>query len=182
MVKDLGVDPARIERVTVRVNSVTYTLTCDPPDQKLRPRSQREAQFSLPFIVATALIRGDFFIEELSEGVLNNEEILRLAARVRPVLEKGCETGGAMGNTVMEIETSDGRKISATKLFPKGNPKDPMSTEECLDKLRKCAKYSYTSFPDSQIDRMRDMLSNLDHLEDVRQLVRLLVPAQESRW
>jgi 2-methylcitrate dehydratase PrpD len=176
IVKDLKVHPADIERVTVRVNEITYKLTCDPIDKKLRPMTQSEAQFSLPFIVATALIRGDFFIEELSEGVLNNKEILSLAARVKPVLDQGCETGCALGNTVMEIKTCDGRKFSATKLFPKGNPKDPMSAEECLDKLRKCVKYSYRPFPDSQIDRITDMLSNLEHLDDLRQLVRLLVP------
>jgi 2-methylcitrate dehydratase PrpD len=176
MVKDLGVDPARIERVTVRVNSITYKLTCDPPDKKLRPKSQSEAQFSLPFIVATAMIRGDFFIEELSEEVLNNEVILRLADRVKPVLDQRCETGGAMGNTVMEIETTNGESFSTSKLFPKGNPKDPMSVKECLVKFRKCAKYASKQFSLSQLSTIVEILENLEKLEDVHQLVHLLVP------
>ena len=176
MVKDLKIDPARIERVTVRVNDITYKLTCDPPDQKLRPKHQSEAQFSLPFIVAAALMRGDFFIAELSDEVLNNDDILQLAARVTPVLDKECQTDLAAGTTVMEIETFGGKRFSAKKAFAKGNPRDPMSTEECLDKLRKCVKYSYRPFPDSRIERITDMLSNLERLEDIRQLVRLLTP------
>jgi len=176
MVKDRGIDPNRIERVTVRVNDITYNLTCHPIDQKRHPRNRIEAQFSIPFTVAAALIRGDFFLAELSDEIINNEEILRLAARVTPVLDKECQTDLTLGATFMEIETTDGQKFSERKLFPWGNPKDPMSMEDCLKKFKKSVKYAYRVFPNNQIDRIMNMLSNLEQLEDIPQLVRSLVP------
>ncbi len=48
--------------------------------------------------------------------------------------------------------------------------------EECLGKFRKCVNYAYRPFSDDQIDGIVDMLSNLEHVDDVRQLVHLLVP------
>lgn len=173
-----GLELAKIAGVTVRVNSITHRLTCDPLEQKLRPKNQSEAQFSLPFIVAAALIRGDFFIDELTDVARGDEEILRLATRVKPVLDPECETGSALGTTVMEIETSDGQRFSATKAFPKGNPKNPMSLEDCLEKFRKCARYACRPFPDSQLDEIVEMLSNLEDLQDTRELVRSLVPLE----
>jgi 2-methylcitrate dehydratase PrpD len=176
MVKEKGIDPNRIDRITVRVSDITYDLTCHPLDQKRRPRDRIEAQFSIPFTVAAALIRGDFFINELSDEIITNEEILRLAARVTPVLDKECQTNLTLGLTVMEIETIDGQRYSERKLFPRGNPKNPMSMEDCLEKVKKCVKFAYQPFPDDQIDRIVSMLSNLEHLEDVQQLIQLLVP------
>jgi 2-methylcitrate dehydratase PrpD len=180
MVKEKGIDPNRIDRITVRVNDITYNLTCHPLDQKRRPKDRIEAQFSIPFIVAAALIRGDFFINELSDEIINNEEILRLAARVTPVLDKECQTDIILGATLLEIETIDGQKFSERKLFPLGNPKNPMSMEDCLEKVEKCVKFAYRPFPDDQIDRIVSLLSDLEHLEDVQQLIQHLVP--HSRW
>jgi 2-methylcitrate dehydratase PrpD len=176
MVKGRSIDASRIKGVTIRVNDITYNLTCHPVDQKRRPKDRIEAQFSIPFTVAAALIRGDFFINELSDEIINNEEILRLAARVTPVLDKECQTELALGITAMEIETLDGQRFSERKLFPRGNPKNPMSMEDCLEKVKKCVKFAYRPFPDGQIDRILGMLSNLEHLEDVQQLIQLLVP------
>jgi 2-methylcitrate dehydratase PrpD len=88
MVKEKGIDPNRIDRISVRVNDITYNLTCHPLDKKRRPKDRIEAQFSIPFTVAAALIRGDFFINELSDEIINNDEILRLAARVTPILNE----------------------------------------------------------------------------------------------
>jgi len=176
MVKHKGIDPARIDQVTVRVNDKTYSLACHPLDQKRCPKDRIDAQFSLPFTVATALIKGDFFISELSDEIIKDPHILKLAARVMPVLDKECQTDLTVGATVMEIETNDGQKFSGRKLFPLGNPKDPFSMDGCIEKFKKCVKYAYRPFTDNQIDRMISMLSNLDHLDEVQQLVRLLVP------
>jgi 2-methylcitrate dehydratase PrpD len=176
MLKDRKIEPARIKRVVVRVNDITYKLTCDPPEQKQRPKTQSEAQFSLPFIVAAALIRGDFFISELSEEVLHNKEILGLAARVTPVLDKECQTGLALGTTFLEIETTDGQIFSGRKLFPRGNPNDPMNIEDCLEKFRKCVRFAFRPFPAKQVDEIVGLLANLEQLEDVRKLADLLVP------
>ena len=177
MVNEFKIDPASIKEVVVRVNDVTYRLTCDPVDQKLRPKNQTEAQFSLPFIVATALKRKDFFIGELTDEVLNDEEILQLTARVRPVLDRECQTDLMLGKTVMEIATKDGQNFSMKKAVPKGNPGDPMDTEQCLNKLRKCAKYSYYPFTDNHIARITDMLSEIEKLQDVRKLIQQLAPS-----
>ncbi len=176
MVKNLGINPKQIEQVTVKVNDLTYNLTCNPLDQKRRPKDRIDAQFSLPFTVAAALIRGDFFIDELSDEVIRNEDILRLAARVTPILDNDCQTDLSVGATVMEIEMMDGRKFSESKFFPPGNPKDPLSMEDCLEKFRKCIKYAYRPFSDSQIDRMMNILSRMESLKEIRQLVQLLVP------
>jgi 2-methylcitrate dehydratase PrpD len=76
----------------------------------------------------------------------------------------------------LEIETIDGQKFSERKLFPLGNPKNPMSLEDCIEKVEKCVKFAYRPFPDDQIDRIVSLLSDLEHLEDVQQLIQLLVP------
>ena len=173
-----GIVPDRIERIIVRVNNITFNLTGHPLDLKHHPKNKSDAQFSLPFTIAAAFIRGDFFIDEITDEAINNEEILRLAARVTPILDNECQTDLSLGSTVLEIETNDGEKFSVQKSFPRGNPKDPMSLEDCMEKFRKCAKYAFRPFSEKQIDRITSILIELENLERIEQLVRLLVPEE----
>ena len=55
---------------------------CEPPEAKRRPANAYAAQFSLPYIVAASLVRGQFTLAELDAGTLANEEVLSLAALV----------------------------------------------------------------------------------------------------
>ncbi|MFC1532673.1 MmgE/PrpD family protein [Thermodesulfobacteriota bacterium] len=176
MVKNEGINPNRIDRVTVRVNDQAYNLTCHPLEHKRRPKTRSEAQFSMPFTVAAALIKGDFFIAELSDEVINDPDILKLAERVTPVKDDECKTDMTIGITVMELETKDGQKLFKKKLFPLGNPNDPVDMNGCLDKFRKCVKYAHRQFPSKQIDRIMGILPELEKLDDVHQLIRLFVP------
>ncbi|MFC1532681.1 MmgE/PrpD family protein [Thermodesulfobacteriota bacterium] len=176
IVKNEGIHLSLIDRITIRVSDETYNLTCHPLDRKRHPKTRNEAQFSMPFTVATALMTGDFFISELRDDVIKDPDILGLAERVTPIKDNECRTDKSIGVTVMEIETRDGQKFLKKKLFPKGNPNDPMDMDECLEKFEKCVKYAHRPFSNEQVGRITRILSELENLEEASHLVRLLVP------
>ena len=175
-IKDESIDPDSIDRITARVNDQTYHLACQPLDQKHRPKNRSEAQFSLPFTVATAIVRGDFFVDELSDEILNDPKILSLASKVNPVLDDACRTGSSTGSTILEIETRDGKVVSREKAFALGSPNNPMSMDACLEKFEKCVKYASRPFPRDQTEKLIRMLTEIEGVESIPKLVQLLVP------
>jgi 2-methylcitrate dehydratase PrpD len=176
MFRNEGLKPDQIDLVTVRVNDQCYGLVCQPLDLKHNPKTSVEAQFSLPFTVAAAFIKGDVFIEEVSERVLKNQEILELTQRIMPTMDPNCNTGTSVGSLIMEVKTRSGETLFRRVDYPKGNPKNPASMDDCIKKFRKCNHYSARPFPKVQIDHIVELVNDLEKVEDVTFLTDLLTP------
>ena len=58
------------------------STVCEPIENKQRPANSYDAQFSIPYLVATALLRGRFSLAELEQAVLSDPAILALAQKV----------------------------------------------------------------------------------------------------
>jgi 2-methylcitrate dehydratase PrpD len=175
-----GMSPNDIDRILVWVNEQCYRMVCDPIDKKQTPATKIDARFSLPFTVAAALERGQMFIDEISDISVKDEKILDLARRVSPVIEPSLKSEYMLGSTIMEIRTKDGQVLSKEAKYPKGNPKNPVSMEDCIDKFRKCVKYSAIPFSSNQVKKMIDMVQCLETVEDVRELAAMLVPLKSK--
>lgn len=77
------IDPRQIESITCLVPDEIVPVVLEPASAKLEPRSDYDAKFSLPFIVATILNRGQFTLAELEDESLRDPANLALAAKVR---------------------------------------------------------------------------------------------------
>ena len=99
-------------------------------------------QYGPRFLLATALLRGKFGLEEVQEETLNDERIHRFARdNVDIVLDEPYTTirdttppprtcpGGA------EIVMKDGRKLKAESLYPLGSPNNPQSRDQMKAKF-----------------------------------------------
>ena len=175
MVREEALNQDSIDKITVRVPEQMYTMCCHPLDKKRHPKTLVEAQFSTPYTVAAAIVRGDVFIDELSDQAINDPEILELAQRITPIIDSECQTDLVIGSTVMEIKTHGGQEFSKKIEFPRGNPKNPVDMDGVIEKLRKCVKYSIHPFSTDQIDKMVDILCNIEQVDNVTKLPQLFV-------
>ena len=175
LVREEGLNQDSIEEITVRVPEQMYTMCCHPLDKKRRPKTHVEAQFSTPYTVAAAIVKGDVFIDELSDQAINDPDILELAQRVTPIIDSECQTDLVIGSTIMEIKTHGGQELSKKIKFPRGNPKNPVDMDGVKEKFRKCVKYSIHPFSDDQTDKIIDILSDIEQIDDVSKLAHVLV-------
>ena len=84
-------DPSQVERITCELPAATIPIVAEPADAKAHPRSDYEAKFSTPFVVAACLLRGRFGLAELSDASLLDAGILAMAQRVECVEEQGSQ-------------------------------------------------------------------------------------------
>ncbi|MGD0917819.1 MAG: MmgE/PrpD family protein [Thermodesulfobacteriota bacterium] len=172
-----GITADQIDRITVKVAEECYKFVCAPLEKKRTPRTSVDAQFSIPYVTAATFVRGDVFIDEINEQSINDPEILKLAQRITPVLDPERKTDLVLGSVVMEVKTRSGRILLKKTEFPKGNPRNPVTMEECIKKFRKCVSCSLKPFPQKQLDQIIEVVGNLEQLDNVNQLGMLLVPA-----
>ncbi|MBS8229196.1 MmgE/PrpD family protein, partial [Vannielia litorea] len=103
---------AEIDAVEILLPDETMQVVAEPIEQKRRTRSAYEAQFSAPYVVATALLKGRFGLAELSEAALADAEVQALAARCTCVTDPHSRfpdfySGG------LRLVLADGRRLEA---------------------------------------------------------------------
>jgi 2-methylcitrate dehydratase PrpD len=170
------IKPEEIDNISIRVNDSVYALNCTPLEEKRHPKTAVDAQFSIPFTVAASIIRGDFFVDELAQETITDERIIDLAQRVTPVIDDSCRTDLVIGATFMDIQLRDGRQFSGRTEFPRGNPNNPVTIDDCVEKFEKCMKYSARPFSKSQSADIVTCATELEELTNVAELARMLAP------
>ena len=81
-------------------------------------------------------LSGGLSLEEFTDAKLRSEEILDLAARVKTVLTPEFDHGPMdVKPQAVEIVMRDGKVFSEKVVYPKGNPNNPVSSEELVSRV-----------------------------------------------
>jgi 2-methylcitrate dehydratase PrpD len=158
---------AGIAEVVVTANPRTYREQLTPDNKRRRPTQVVEAQFSIPFLVAAALLRGRVGISEVA-GV-SDPQVLALAARIRGVMREDAPAGWAR----LEVRRADGRTASLETTGPSGSPEKPLSDAQLQDKFRDCAAHAVRPIPPEKVEQAVRLIDHLDDSPDATALVRL---------
>lgn len=165
---------APLKAIKATVNPGVHALVGAHIDDMADPRSPTAAQFSMPFAVAAALRRGDFFLKELDHAVIADAGIRELARRVEVVPDAAMNTDFVLGRIAMEFEHQDGTVHSFETALPLGNPTNPLSFEACADKVRKCADYAARKPDPGALEALIDAAMTLEAAGDVSSLTERL--------
>lgn len=69
------------------------------------------------------------------------------------------------------VKLKDGRQYSYETIAAKGEPDNPLQYDELVAKYRDCAR---TLIPASKVEQCLDMMTHLEDLSDINQLVDLV--------
>jgi 2-methylcitrate dehydratase PrpD len=100
--------------------------------QNKTPRTYHEAQVSLPFSVAIALIEGQALLEQYSDSNIRNPKVKALSEMVTIAEDPSLPRGVSCR---MTVTLRDGRKATSQVDYPKGSIQNPMSDEEMRAKF-----------------------------------------------
>lgn len=95
------------------------------------------AKMSMPFAVALALVKGSASMEDFNEANVIDEEILSLVRKVK-VVENG-ELSALVPKkraSILNIIMNDGTALSHRVDYPKGEPENPLTDEELVQKFK----------------------------------------------
>lgn len=174
--KEQGLKPADVRKIRVGINEQGFNFVCFPVEKKRKPQTIPEAQFSLPYVVATALVKGKVFLEDFTENEIQNPEVLAVADVVECAVDPDVDnvSRGRVSPAVVEVFTEDGKRFFRKIDARKGSPAEPMTMEEVEDKFRKCAKLARRPVPEENIERIIAMVKGLENLDDVSGILQLL--------
>ncbi|HMM77206.1 MAG TPA: MmgE/PrpD family protein [Gammaproteobacteria bacterium] len=171
-----GFDAAAIAQIEAPIHPDEIAIVCEPQDAKRGPRNAYDAQFSLYYAVAAALMRGRFGLAELDEAALSDPAIRALAARVRyrpdPDSAYPQSYSGAL-----EIRLRDGRRLAHREQVNRGAAGNPLAPAKILAKYRDNATRAVSA---ARATRLYDAVMALDRAPDLHAFA-ALVRAEEGR-
>jgi len=132
------------------------------------PRTYHEAQVSLPYSVAIALIEGKAFVEQYAEEKLKTPQVLQLSNKVKIIPDPSLPRGVSCA---MKIVIKDGTSYEAQVDYAKGSMEKPMTDEEHKDKFHSLAS---STLSEEKMAQVIAMVDKLEEVKDVSQLCKLL--------
>ena len=129
-----GVDPAAIERVEIETFHEAVRL-----DQH-RPASTEEAQYSLPFPVAAAVVRGKLAPTDISGESLRDRDILAMSDRIQLREADDLNARFPAGRFArVHFHLFDGRSLTSDTTPARGDAESPLSDAEIVAKFHELA-------------------------------------------
>jgi len=158
--REVNLDLAAIRSITVYIYQEALDLLED-----VEAHTPYLAKFNLPFCVATALNFGHVDLDDFTTDRLTHSEILRLMGAISvkgdPELTR---LYPQKWPTRVEIELTNGRRYSGYCEYPKGDPENPISEKELIEKFNKLCADIITK---DEKDRIIDLALNLEKVDDV---------------
>jgi 2-methylcitrate dehydratase PrpD len=158
-----------IKEIVLTVTDAHLSLLCTPEDAKKSPRSPVDAQFSIPWGVASAIVGRRVGLDDFTESAIKNREILEITQKMRLEVDNALSKPGP-DPTRVKVITKDGKTFERVVETPLGSLDRPMSYEDCARKFEDCAK----SLDSERVEKIIELVGKLEKLEDIREIIWLL--------
>jgi 2-methylcitrate dehydratase PrpD len=166
---DENIRAADIKEIVLSVTDAHLSLLCRPEDAKRSPRSPVDAQFSIPWGVASAIVGRRVGLDDFTESAIKNRDVLEVTQKMRVEVDNTLHRPGPEPTRVKVI-TNDGKALAKVVENPLGSLERPMSFEDCARKFGDCAK----DLGAARIERTIESVRRLERLDDIREIIRLL--------
>lgn len=139
-----------------------------------KPQTYHEAQVSLPYSTAVALVEGAALLPQYQQEKLAEPEIARLSQMLVVEKDAGLPRGVSCH---LSVEMADGSVLTAQVDHPTGSIANPMSPERMRQKIHLLADPVLSP---GGATAMIDRVDGLEKLDRIGELTRALVPADRA--
>ncbi len=170
--RDKGATLDTIESIVALVPAEVIKTVCEPVANKQRPANSYDAQFSVPYLVATAFRNGRMTLAELEDSALSDPQTLDLAACVSYRADPDSAFPKAYSGELI-VTLKDGTELRHREHINRGADERPLTNAEIVEKYDANAA---VAGPTDQADAVRDMLLSLDTTAPLKTLLDAFAP------
>lgn len=168
-----GVRAKDVKGIVAKVGDYTINVLCMPPERKLRPSTHVDAQFSLPYTIAVAICKNRTGVNEFKGEALVDPEVLELASKVTWELDPEAEALYPKAYPAKLVVTlNDGRKFESHVVYAKGDPENPVSLEEIVNKFNSLTGKFFGPKKREKIIGMINQFEKIDNIVKIADLLR----------
>ena len=166
IVKENNLRPEQVKKIKVGVLRAGAHLIAEPIESKYKPQSIVDAQFSMPFGAAAALLYGRAGLKEFQPSTILSRPVREMMRKVECIIDPELDrTFPKQWRATAEILTEDEKRYSTTVEYPKGDPENPLSWEEMIERFHELTGQIIKK---DQRLKIVEALERLDGIKDMR--------------
>lgn len=153
----------------------TIARACDIlfDSHKYRPESRETADHSLPYCVAAALVDHKITTNTFSDEKMKDPRIWEVIDKIKGEASEEFEKMfPAKQPSKVVIKTKDGKEFSEYLEYPKGDPREPMTTDDIENKFK---ALSSSLLSDEKQKNIKEVIFNCDDLKTRDFMTELIV-------
>lgn len=172
-VEERDLAPGEVESITFRAGRNILN-----PLRYLRPGNALEAKFSIPFVLASAVLRRRVGIPEFRDEFVRSPEVVAMMRRVTVEFDAAIDARGYdRMRSAMDVRLRDGAAFTVEADTYPGGPERPLTPEELRGKFRECARLVLS---EAGTEEALESVEGIARLSRVRDLVSVLSEASDS--
>ena len=173
IVKENNLRPGQVERVRLGLLRAGAGLIAEPTEKKYHPQSIVDAQFSMPFGAAVAILYRRAGLQEFQLSKIRSEEVRKMMRRVEYIVDPDLDQSfPQQWGATAEILTKDGKRYFTKIEYPKGDPENPLSWKEMIEKFN---YLSHRFLTKERRLKIVDDVKKLDRIQSFRKWSSLLL-------
>jgi 2-methylcitrate dehydratase PrpD len=144
LLREHPVRPDEIRQLTFGLIGPGLAAVWDPPERRRRPTTLADAQFSMPFVAAVAVLDRRLHVGQFRAERYTDPAVVALMDRVTCVRDPALdERYPASWPSWAEVTTTGGERFRAQVEHPRGDPGNPLSDTELAAKFDDLTRYCY---------------------------------------
>jgi 2-methylcitrate dehydratase PrpD len=140
LVRDHSIQPEQIRKIEIGVLEAGWAIIAEPRNQKYNPECVVDAQFSMPFGAAVAVLCGAAGLDQFTLEQIRSPRVREMMRKV--VLMKDARLEKSFPRewpARATIELRNGERYEKFVRYPKGDPENPLTWDEMAVKFRSLA-------------------------------------------
>lgn len=173
--REMPLKPADIAHISVRLPPYAHKLVGH--DFTVGDNPRVNAQFSVQYCVANALLRQSSMLEHFVPARVTEPEVTELIRRitVEPVAAMATRHHTA---AEIEVRLHTGQAQRAALEIAPGFPGNPLSEQEHTGRFEACLDYARNDWTPARRAALLEHIMSVQDIDDVRQLIGISSPAQ----
>jgi 2-methylcitrate dehydratase PrpD len=172
-----GLVPDAIEQVECFIAPRQMPIVCEPAASKLAPQNDYDAKFSLPYAVASMLVRGHVDIDDFTDSAIRDPVVLALAQHVVHRDDPDSDFPRCFPGR-LRIRLRNGRVLEHHEPINRGSAERPLSEGEVQAKFRRNASRALAA---EQVEAAIAAVAALEHQPSLMELAAALGPHRGER-
>jgi 2-methylcitrate dehydratase PrpD len=165
IIRENNLKPEEVKQVTLGILKAGFPIVAEPKELKYNPKTLVDAQFSMPFGAAVAILYGRASLSEYTQENIESARIKEMMGRVSCVEDLELEiVFPRQWPASVELVTEDGRRYSIRIDHPKGDPENPLAWEELLSKFDDLTSSIYPA------ERRKEIVTRVQALEQAQSM------------
>jgi len=171
LIAENRLEPDMIDHIDVTVPPYIHKLVGHEFQIGDNPRVN--AQFSIQYCVANALIRKSSKLHHFEESSVRDPEIMPLARKVRVISDPALD---ARGHTALDMQvfTTSGDTYFKNMDIAPGFPGNPLTQREHEERFWDCLNFAARPVERQSAEKIISLVTRLEELEDIRNLIPLV--------